>query len=640
MTGRTRLLLLTAVLSFCSLVYEMTIAACFVAFTGDSPFWQSLTIGLYLAAVGLGTWTCSRWVKGDAWRALWRVELALTAAGAACAIGVLSVETALRIRQHFFQPTMKIETATALLAVSTGHLFTLVIGWLSGFEIPLLMRLMRESDRSGVDRDQEVLGANYLGGLLGTLAFSFWLLPRLGVTGSGAAASALNLAVCAQLYRERFRSTPGLARPALAAAGAAWALLTVLGPTAATLNAVAFYASRLGIPGSVMEETCCAKRYPGLGQVIEGLWERRADVERYPSRLQRIDLVSRTHERGPEEDYYNRRPMVETELPYGLTLYLDRRYQFYGGSEALYHEFLTHVPIQMFRRVPRDVLILGGGDGLLAKELLKYGDQIRRIVNVELDPSMVALARQDPRFRLLNRDSFRQPKVEIVVTDAFGYIRDTADRFDAVFMDFPFPYTYDAAKLYTKEFFRNVSTLLKPGGFVAMDYPLASQEMQDEENDPENLRRNSIAVNTIRAGGFRTIVPFSTECIELLPRGDAMLMQGVPQDPEDDQELGVLTRRIAARRFMLRNPGAKFDETEDLVVVKNRISTETMLAFTVDRTEPNFEFQDHGIPLYSLNARRLKLLEGGQFPYEDDKRLINTMARPTLFRSLQFISGG
>lgn len=636
--SRGELLALTAVLSFCSLVYEMTIAACFVAFTGDAPLWQSLTLGLYLAAVGLGTWSCSRRPASDAFSALWRVELALAVAGAASAAGVFSVETVFRVRQHFFLGGQPPGALSAVLAVVVGHSFTALVGWLSGFELPLLLRLHREAEPARGGGEREVLGLNYLGGLAGGLAFSFWLLPAFDASGAAAAASGLNLAACAFLYKRRAGTAAGpRGRAALAAAGAAWAALLVLSPLAARLNLVAFYADRLGAPGAVAPEQCCAKASPGSADILAALWERRENVERVPSRVQRIDLVNQHHERSPIGDHFNRRPEIEQGLPYGLALFHDRRYQFYGGNEAVYHEFLAHVPVQLFSRVPEEAAILGGGDGLLAKELLKYGDKVRSIVNVELDPAMVELARSEPRLRRLNSGSFRDPKVELIVDDAFGWVRDTRRRFDAVFIDFPFPYNYDAAKLFTVEFYRNVAALLKPGGFVALDYPLVSQEALDEEADPEGLRRNSIAVNTLQAAGFRTIVPYGTESTELLERGDAMLLQGPPEDPEGDEELGRLSRRLFARRYLLRHPGVTADLKEDLVPVRNRLTQETMLAFTVDRSEPDFQFKDYGPALYTLNPLRLKLLEGGRYPYDQDKSLVNSVVRPTLFRSLQFI---
>lgn len=628
---------LTAVLSACSLVYEMTVAACFVRFTGDAPLWQSLTIGLYLAALGAGAWSCSRLSRADERGALWRVELVLCVLGAASAGGILTVETALRVYQHFYAGEDASLSAMGLASLATGHAFTLVIGWLSGFELPLLIRLAREAGPRGQDPTRLVLGANYLGALAGSLAFSFWLLPAFDVTGAAAAASALNLGACAFLWAKRAVERSPARLASLGATAGAWLALALVSPALSQLNVAGFFAWQLGIKAELAREHCCGRPPPGVGAILAELWARRPDLEHVPSRLQRIDLVTARSKLDALALHFNRRPAAEPGLPHDLGLYLDRRYQFNGGAEAIYHEFLAHVPVQLFNRVPEDVLILGGGDGLLAKELLKYGGRVRSIVNVELDPAVAALAREDQRLRRLNRDSFHDSRVRVVLDDAFQFVRGDPGLYDAVYIDFPFPYTYDAAKLYTAEFFRNVARRLKPGGFGAMDYPLATQEMQDSGPDAEDLRRNSIAVNTLRAAGFRTIVPFNTESPELMYSDKADLLRPHPDEPERDPETARLLRRVAARRFLAGHPGVQADEREDLVVLSNTRWRESMLAFTPEYSRADFAFKDHGIALHALNGGRLRVLEGGRFPYQENRLLVNTVVRPILFRSLQFI---
>ncbi|MBI4346311.1 MAG: methyltransferase domain-containing protein [Elusimicrobia bacterium] len=629
------LLVLTFVLSACSLVYEMTIAACFVSFTGDAPLWQSLTIGLYLASLGLGTYFCSRVKPGDEWAALWRVELALTVVGAASALAITTLETAFRIYQHFYAGDHA-SLGWGLAAVAGGHALTLAIGWLSGYEIPLLLRLAREEGAQ--DRTRLVLGVNYFGALAGTLLFAVWLLPALDVTGAAAAASFLNLAACAWMYRGRLVARRPDRALALGATAAAWLALLIASPPLSRLNLVSFYSARLGVVAAVDADRGDSRgaRAP-LGDVLEALWSRRGDVERVPSRVQRIDLVLRQDMPDPLRLHYDARPRHEPDVPYGLALYHDRRYQFYGGVSSIYHEFLAHVPIQAFRRIPEDVLILGGGDGLLARELLKYGDRIRSITNVELDPAMVRLARTDPRLRLLNADSFRDPKVRVVTDDAFFFVRQDRARYDAVYIDFPFPYTYDAAKLYTVEFFRNVSRRLKRGGFCAMDYPLVTEERLQAEKDPEDLRRNSILMNTLEAAGFTTIFPYNTDSPELVTVFEANTLGAPPEDDEGDLENRRLLRRVKARRYLAQHRGLKVDESQDLAVVENTLWRESMVAFARGTVYPEFEFVDLGVPLYALDAKRLKILEGPYYPAKRDPRLVNSVPRPTLFRSLQFI---
>ncbi|MBI4422596.1 MAG: methyltransferase domain-containing protein [Elusimicrobia bacterium] len=621
---------LTVLLSFCSLVYEMAIAACFASFTGDAGLWQSVTIGLYLAALGAGALTASRMPKADPWVLLWRVELGLTVAGAFSAAWILALETLLRVHQHFYNGSEP-STALGLSLLLAGHGGTVLIGWLSGFEVPCLIRLARETDPEGRDRTQQVLGLNYLGALAGSLGFAFALQPALDATGSVAAAAVLNLWACAAL-EARLAPRPG-GKAALGLAAAAWAAALALSPVVARLHQTAYYAGRLGLPARAAGEACCAEPRAPFRSALAAVWEARRAVERIPSAYQRIELVTTEFKPSPFLLHFNRRPKREPGLPYGLFLHLDRRYQFSGGSEAIYHEFMAHVPVQLFGRVPGDALILGGGDGLLAKELLKYGDRLRSVTNVELDPAMAALAADDGRLRLLNGSSFRDPKVRVVVDDAFFFARNDRGRYDAVYIDFPFPYNFETARLYSVEFYRNVARLLKPGGFVVADYPLSSSADPSAPGDREALRRNSIIVNTLRAAGFQTVVPFGTESPELMPRDLVERLRGPQADPDPDPEVARLLRRAEALRFARAHPGVRADPGEDLVLLENRPWRESMLAFTLERAQPDFSFKDHRIVLDALTAERLKTLEGARFPYAEDPALVNTLLKPTLLRA-------
>lgn len=623
-----QVLALAFLLSGCSLLYELAIAASFVRLTGDAPLWQSLTLGLYLAAVGAGTWSCAKRPGADPGRELWRVELALAAVGGFSAAGILSLESAFRVYGWFYAREATPERLSASLLV-LGHAFTVAVGWLSGFELPLLLRLARSADGHGADTTGRVLGANYAGALAASLAFAAVLHPRLEETGAAAAAGALNLAACAWLWS---RGVPGpRSRPAWAfgAAALAWIGTLALIPAALELNAAGFFAHRLGLTHAVLS----AERTPSVRRVLDALWERRRDVERRPSDYQRIELVNAPFSDSPWRSHFNRRPKAEPGLAYGTYLYLDRRFQFYGGSEAVYHEYLAHVPIQLFRRVPADVLILGGGDGLLAGELLKYPG-VRSVTNVELDPAMASLA-LEPRLAALNRGSFRDPRVRVVIDDAFTWVRTAREKYDAAYIDLPYPFTYDVSKLYTVEFLRGVSRRLKPGGFAALDFPLVDQETLEEEGGPEGLRRNSIAMSTLRAAGALRIVPYSTAAPELMPSHLADRLREHPPEPDPDPEVARLIRRVHAKRFLNLHRGVRADETEDLVLLDNSNWQETMIAFSPERLEFGFEFRDHGIELHALNARRLRTLEGERFPTREDRSLVNSVARPVLFRALR-----
>ena len=114
-----------------------------------------------------------------------------------------------------------------------------------------------------------------------------------------------------------------------------------------------------------------------------------------------------------------------------------------------------------------DVLVLGAGDGLALREVLRYPD-VESVTLVELDPAVVRLARTEPRLRELNAGAFDDPRVRLVHTDAFGWLRDAADRFDAVIVDLPDPDETATAKLYSVEFYTLVRAVLADGARVVV----------------------------------------------------------------------------------------------------------------------------------------------------------------------------
>jgi spermidine synthase len=147
-----------------------------------------------------------------------------------------------------------------------------------------------------------------------------------------------------------------------------------------------------------------------------------------------------------------------------VRLYLNGDLQFSSADEYRYHEALVH-PVLAGGRA--DVLVLGGGDGLAVREILRYPD-VRDVTLVELDPAVVRLARTEPRLRRLNGDALADPRVRLVHADAFAWLRDNSRRFDAVLVDLPDPDETATAKLYSVEFYALLRPALAPGARVVV----------------------------------------------------------------------------------------------------------------------------------------------------------------------------
>jgi spermidine synthase len=140
--------------------------------------------------------------------------------------------------------------------------------------------------------------------------------------------------------------------------------------------------------------------------------------------------------------------------------------QFSSRDEYRYHEALIHPGLSAIP-VPRHVLVLGGGDGLAVREILKY-PQIESITLVDLDPEMTRLFSTHPMLTALNRKSFSSPKVHIINADAFPWVDSNTDSFDFIVIDFPDPTNYSLGKLYTTAFYKAAARHLSAQGLMVV----------------------------------------------------------------------------------------------------------------------------------------------------------------------------
>lgn len=381
----------------CGLAYELALVALGSYLIGDAITQASITLSVMVFAMGVGSLLAKPLVRWPV-AALAAVEGTLAVVGGLSAMGMYAAFAWWRIERP------------ALIACA------FVVGVLIGMEIPLLMRLLqwiREQDASHAVAD--LFAADYVGALVGGLAFPFLILPTLGLIKGAIATGAVNavvgMAVVGVLFRHALRRR---ARTLLV--GGLVAALAVLGAGAA-------YASTFEADAREM-------------------FFRDPVVHAERSAYQEIVV---THARRGDD----------------TRLYLNGDLQFSSLDEYRYHEALVH-PVMAGPH--RRVLILGGGDRLALREVLKYPD-VDHATLVDLDPAVVSLARRDATISRLNAGSFDDPRVEVVSADAFGWVQDfDGDRYDAVVVDFPDPDDVGTAKLYSVEMLGMVARTLTPQG--------------------------------------------------------------------------------------------------------------------------------------------------------------------------------
>ena len=291
------------------------------------------------------------------------------------------------------------------------------IGTLVGLELPLLMRLLKEQ-LDFEDLISRVLTFDYIGALLASLLFPMFLVPRLGLVRTSLLCGLINAAV--GLWGT-YLLRPLLVRRGLA--GLRGRACLVIG-----LLCVAFI--KADSLTKLAEEGV-------LGDPI---------VHAETTSYQRIVL---------------------TRNAKGFQLYLNGHLQFNSVDEYRYHEALVHPALSPLKS-PRNVLVLGGGDGLAVREILRY-PSIKSITLVDIDPGMTSLADRFPPLMELSQHSLRDPRVTIVNEDAFVWTGNpTGARFDAAIIDFPDPGSFAIGKLYTKRFYRMLRERLKPDALVSV----------------------------------------------------------------------------------------------------------------------------------------------------------------------------
>jgi spermidine synthase len=201
---------------------------------------------------------------------------------------------------------------------------------------------------------------------------------------------------------------------------------------------------------------------------------------------------------------YQRIVLQQNPVRNEYRLTLNGALQFSSLDEGRYHDFLVHVPM-LFAGNRVKVLVLGGGDGLGLRELLKYPN-VERIVLVDLDPAMIAFASTHPTMSVLNRGAFRDARVGVVESgavtagerqvvelrearprarrlaspavrvaevkvinvDADRFVSEIRDVFDVVIVDFPDPRSIELAKLYSKEFYLKLRRVMATGAIAAV----------------------------------------------------------------------------------------------------------------------------------------------------------------------------
>jgi spermidine synthase len=294
------------------------------------------------------------------------------------------------------------------------YALVIVIGVLVGLEIPLLMRILRGRYHFR-DTVAHVLTFDYLGALGASLLFPVLLVPYLGLVRSAMLFGIVNVGV------------------------ALWSTFLFSGQLAKAR------ALRM----------LCVVALAGLGV---GLAEARHITTAAEDNIYADEIIFARDTRYQH--------IVLTRFKDDIRLFLNSHLQFSSRDEYRYHEALIHPALSAIP-VARHVLVLGGGDGLAVREILKY-PQVESVTLVDLDPEMTRLFSTHPMLTALNQKSFSSPKVHIINADAFPWVDSNSDSFDFIVIDFPDPTNYSLGKLYTTAFYKAAARHLNAQGLMVV----------------------------------------------------------------------------------------------------------------------------------------------------------------------------
>jgi spermidine synthase len=289
-----------------------------------------------------------------------------------------------------------------------------ITGILVGLEIPLLMRILKDRYEFK-DLVSKIFTFDYIGALLASIVFPLLLIPYLGLVKTSYMVGVLNvsvaLIVCVS-FKKEIKAAAYL-------------------QTSAIISILALL----------------------VGFVYAGV------ITNFSESLTYADTIIYS-----KSTPYQR--IILTKKGKVLRLFLNGNLQFSSDDEYRYHEALVHPGLQALPNA-RNVLVMGGGDGLAVREILKYPN-IQSITLVDLDKGMTGLFKSNRMLMNLNKNALLSPKVKVINADAFTWLRQDKKKFDFMVIDFPDPSNYSVGKLYTNSFYKLAKTALAPGGMMVI----------------------------------------------------------------------------------------------------------------------------------------------------------------------------
>lgn len=433
-------MLLSFLFSFCSFTYQFLLVGQVALHSGLITESHALILAFFLAGMGVGAAHSDKIAASEAGDRLLQNELLLIVL---MPVGFFAIQ--------FSTVLIQKDGLSMYWLVILGQAVSAGVGYLTGRELPLLLKMHEKVAAS------KLISSNYFGALLSAIFTTHPLIISSGAVFILSSAILVTIFATLSLVKKQ-----DLQKTTVFIVLAFCLLLGNLALETPLKKLFYFYKKQTEYAASLIDAYAKADR-----SVV---------VQSFSSPYQEIDIVWQNQIAIPESKQSH---SVARKLR--TSLYLDRARQLTSDSEKVYHELMAFVPIAAKEFVPQRVLILGGGDGVLAATLLEKYPQTQ-IKLIELDEMVLQLSESFQFIRRMNADVLKGNRLDLVIDDAFSYVRRNHNKeiYDAIYLDFPFPRSDDHLRLYSVEFYRMILRMLSPNGFMTLDFPFGSDKKKDQ----------------------------------------------------------------------------------------------------------------------------------------------------------------
>lgn len=417
---------------YCGIISELSLFNLGTVLLGGTNTTLLYTMGVMMFFMGIGS-LCTefRWFSKISFDHFAMVELALSLA---CMISV---------------PMIHLGTAwLPSYSLAFFLIFSPMIGLLIGMEIPIILRLNQSLGLELRENSARVMMADYFGCLFAFVFFPFLLYPNLGISFTAFSGAIINLLLATLtlvIFRKRFQ----------------WPFLIlsstlVLGVFSISLGLSIDSIARYADQKLFRDPIIYADQTPYQQIKFTRYDPFLPKPKKWNQSNQGKTLLSSSDSRYEIKEF-------RSKTGKDLRFFINGGLQFSTLDEYRYHELLVHPGLHVTPNATR-ALVLGGGDGLAVRELLKY-EQIDTVVLVDMDQELTNLFRYSDAAEL-NSLALQDPRVHIINQDAFVFLRQSADSFPLIIIDFPDPYNLHLAKLFTRQFYQLVFRTLSDEGTV------------------------------------------------------------------------------------------------------------------------------------------------------------------------------